>query len=858
MGSTRQISDIVIGWKDVDAISPCVDGCVKDYSADLHMLPMLDLQQDVTLVSSDRENGYTTITFKRKLDTGDSPSDRAIDLAAVTDWIFAAAEEIPVDDLGEVMKKHKFRGSLAFALNEETGDCPVNPPTRVASSYTVPDGSWMIEWNLVDEGLATDSLEVTVTATINKGWIGFGFNYYEDAGMANSDIVIGWVDASDGQVFATDRFGSENDMPKLDTVRGGTQDYEVIAGGINDEGKMTVTFKRPLITNDSNDVVVENRMYTLIWAWGVQTPSNASDFVFEKHDNRGTFNVNFYTAEVSETDNKLISSHGILMTLSWAVLVPLSVYFARYAKVQGDENWFVKHRAVNIIATILTIAGFAVIVYEKRNKTHFSDDPHGALGLFIFIALFVQITGGIISDKMYKPERQKTPLVDLVHHYSGRMLMLLSFINMGLGLKLFETKAEGTLNDVVITIYTLYVVSLALLFAMQEYSQRKMLQYNSVTERGDAEETTTLKSGARAVEKPETTSQKARRGLSLVLFLTAFGLMMAAFLYIEEGGAAPVSFDPLCEGCTQFEIYIGSYAVPAQRTTYTCFPFVFPVENDVHMIQIEGLVGQLDVVHHIILMQLTEQPTSMEPFACDGMPENAAPMWAWAPGGKIFRTPSEAGFPLGKSSGVVWGAIQMHYDNPTLSSEYVDNTGVRVTVTTKLRKYAASSAFVYVAANFTTFQRWELPPQEPRVELIGACDTTDWKWGDVSELHFFGAGLHGHKHMNKMRTDHFRGGQLIGDLGENLGFDFNAQGGSPIDVVVLPGDVLVNHCEYNTMDSDVPIQEGEGTDMEMCLNVLFYYPKLPALGVVGEFLGTPGFCMTQFQITTNVTFPDKW
>src|SRR5690606_15347867 len=76
-------------------------------------------------------------------------------------------------------------------------------------------------------------------------------------------------------------------------------------------------------------------------------------------------------------------------------------------------------------------------------------------------------------------------------------------------------------------------------------------------------------------------------------------------------------------------------------------------------------------------------------------------------------------------------------------------------------------------------------------------------------------------------------------------FDFENQGGNPIDVKVTPGDVFRTECTFKNPD-DTSVKFGEGTNDEMCFNFLNYYPAVPdkkglGIGPVGKRLPGGGF-----------------
>ena len=60
------------------------------------------------------------------------------------------------------------------------------------------------------------------------------------------------------------------------------------------------------------------------------------------------------------------------------------------------------------------------------------------MGLLIFIFAFIQIGSGVYIDKTFDPKRTSIPIRDKLHWWNGRILMILSWINVPLGMYLFN------------------------------------------------------------------------------------------------------------------------------------------------------------------------------------------------------------------------------------------------------------------------------------------------------------------------------------------------------------------------------------------------------------------------------------
>lgn len=126
-------------------------------------------------------------------------------------------------------------------------------------------------------------------------------------------------------------------------------------------------------------------------------------------------------------------AHAAFMFLSWALLVPSTVFIARYNRKLWPVLWFNIHFYVNVIAIVSTLIGFFCILkfYEGHLYLY---EIHHVLGFMIVLGCILQGVLGVVSDKMYNPDRRGPPIFpDQVHWALGQLLMLGSLYNIYLG-----------------------------------------------------------------------------------------------------------------------------------------------------------------------------------------------------------------------------------------------------------------------------------------------------------------------------------------------------------------------------------------------------------------------------------------
>jgi hypothetical protein len=122
--------------------------------------------------------------------------------------------------------------------------------------------------------------------TAGTAFIGIGFGN----SMYNADMIIGWVDDTDGNPTIGDYYSSSENTPNFDTDLGGTDDVTLL-GGSKTSNATTLTFIRELDTGDSKyDKVISTTMPNdMIYAWA----SNANAHLVYHGDNHNHVLVNF-------------------------------------------------------------------------------------------------------------------------------------------------------------------------------------------------------------------------------------------------------------------------------------------------------------------------------------------------------------------------------------------------------------------------------------------------------------------------------------------------------------------------------------------------------------------------------------
>lgn len=279
----------------------------------------------------------------------------------------------------------------------------------------------------------------------------------------------------------------------------------------------------------------------------------------------------------------------------------------------------------------------------------------------------------------------------------------------------------------------------------------------------------------------------------------------------STSGPAPV--DPTADDT--WEIRAGATAVPADETSYLCFGATLPLDGLAHITALEPMIDDATVVHHMLLMRTDRLVGQAEP--CYPEPGGATMLWGWAPGTGVMELPAEAGLLVGDRPDEHL-ALQIHYNNPLLAEDRVDDSGVRIHYTRALRRENAGVLGLGNVAQLV------IPPGQPQWPTVHVCDAASTS-ALGEPLHVFASWLHAHELGSALWTEHRRGGEILGEIDRHDPYDFGNQTLKPLDAVVEPGDELWTHCWYDSTSRTEVTYGGGASSDEMCLDYLWVWPR---------------------------------
>nr|XP_057913141.1 dopamine beta-hydroxylase [Doryrhamphus excisus] len=275
--------------------------------------------------------------------------------------------------------------------------------------------------------------------------------------------------------------------------------------------------------------------------------------------------------------------------------------------------------------------------------------------------------------------------------------------------------------------------------------------------------------------------------------------------------------------------------IPGQETTYWCFIHKLP-ENMAknHIVMYEPVVtaGNEAIVHHMEVFECSPNVSNVPDYSgsCDDKMKPGKlnscrhVLAAWAMGAEAFYYPPDAGLPMGGTGSSRFLRLEVHYHNPLLISGRRDSSGIRLHYTPSLRRHDAG--IMELGLVYTPIMA--IPPQQHTFYLSGYCTSKCTRTAlPQGGIFIFASQLHTHLAGRGVRTVLVRGGEEVEVVQEDQHFSTHYQ---TIRVLrkmtnVLPGDVLVTRCTYNTEDRLKATVGGFGIMEEMCVNYVHYYPR---------------------------------
>ncbi|KAK0406278.1 hypothetical protein QR680_018475 [Steinernema hermaphroditum] len=254
-----------------------------------------------------------------------------------------------------------------------------------------------------------------------------------------------------------------------------------------------------------------------------------------------------------------------------------------------------------------------------------------------------------------------------------------------------------------------------------------------------------------------------------------------------------------------------------------------------HVVKIEANVspGNEHIVHHMEIFHCADPGNGYIPIFNGNCNDPNKPkeskscskvLAAWAMGAGPITYPLQAGMPFGGENFFPYVMVEIHYNNEAKRSDYVDNSGFKITYSDQLRQFDAGImevGLIYSDAN-------SIPAGQGAFPISGHCVADCTAKFPFDGIFVFASQLHAHLTGRKLWTSHFRNGVKIGEINRDNHFSPHWQHIQHFHKQkrILPGDTLMTTCVFETRNRSSFTWGGYGIEDEMCVNYIHYYPAM--------------------------------
>jgi hypothetical protein len=307
---------------------------------------------------------------------------------------------------GESCSSSVFCSPSGDSTNPDTFP-PAPVPTVDLRGYTNKFVLIPGELTLYAKPITTGSTELSLALQgPSSGYVAVGWS--PNGNMLNSDAVIGWSDGSDVPFIQSYKLPDQSAPEDL-------VDLSITLVSVIDvNGKTTLFFTRSI--SSGKNPINQQKGNTLIGAI-----SNSKAISYHTAHS-GAVQANFYTGTSATTARfGYPEAHGLLMFLSWGLVLPLGVVWARYTRYMPDAIWFKIHRIAQYGAFPVAILAFILIV--SSSKVPFGSHPHHIVGTIIMILGVLQIISAFFRPHKEGHLTRSRVMFEYFHWWNGRFLI---------------------------------------------------------------------------------------------------------------------------------------------------------------------------------------------------------------------------------------------------------------------------------------------------------------------------------------------------------------------------------------------------------------------------------------------------
>ncbi|KAJ7090110.1 hypothetical protein C8R44DRAFT_594518, partial [Mycena epipterygia] len=167
----------------------------------------------------------------------------------------------------------------------------------------------------------------------------------------------------------------------------------------------------------------------------------------------------------------LVTAHGLLCALGFAVLLPGGALLARYLRTSRPwwytGHWIAQAAAAGPVIIIGIALGFASSSQAKKNGENTKGDPHNALGsVLLYLYIMQCIFGAVIHYWKPKSAARRRPPQNYLHAVLGITIFVLGMYQLHLGFDDAWPKyvGRGALPGAVGGLWVFWCIAIALAY----------------------------------------------------------------------------------------------------------------------------------------------------------------------------------------------------------------------------------------------------------------------------------------------------------------------------------------------------------------------------------------------------------
>ncbi|KAJ3127398.1 hypothetical protein HK098_006387 [Nowakowskiella sp. JEL0407] len=285
------------------------------------------------------------------------------------------------------------------------------------------------------------------------GWCGFAFG----SEMAKGEFIVGRpYKSGTGVTVSVKEYKSKGYATRPDERTGPPSINVTISEYLTEKSTLHFQFLRLKNAGpEFNSLVLNSQQFLFAFAPFIATmPTESSDWFVQHSLNHFKATINFFTGELTEdtlngfTDAMLI--HGVLMTLSFLLFLPVGIFVKRYFL---SRAWTLAHIGVQSVATIIAFISFVYILVVRENRLQGDTvvkKIHSVVGFVLMGVLIITASIGLTS-KLTSGENSRIPykvrnILKAMHRNIARATFVIGIVQLFLGIYQYFPLDQFTSN----------------------------------------------------------------------------------------------------------------------------------------------------------------------------------------------------------------------------------------------------------------------------------------------------------------------------------------------------------------------------------------------------------------------------